>query len=51
MDEAGFERLLGALDAGRSPVGLAVLKPQTIAAELATRWRSYRQAAPLSQRN
>lgn len=50
MDEAGFERLLGALGAGRSPVGMSVLKPQAIATELAMRWRSYRGEAALSQR-
>lgn len=41
MDEARFEKLLSTLRAGRSPAGLAVLKPQMIAAELAQRWRAY----------
>jgi len=38
MDEARFERLLTTLRSGRSPVRLAVLKPETVAAELARRW-------------
>ncbi len=40
MDEALFERLLATLRSGRSPVRLAVLKPETIAAELARRWQA-----------
>ncbi len=38
MDEALFERLLNTLRSGRSPVRIAVLKPETIASELARRW-------------
>ena len=43
MDETCFERLLATLRAGRSPVGLSVLKPEAIAGELASRWRLYAQ--------
>jgi hypothetical protein len=41
MDAAAFARLLATLGAGRSPVGLAVAAPQTIARDLAARWRAY----------
>lgn len=41
MDEALFERLLATLRSGRSPVRLAVLKPETIAGELARRWSAF----------
>lgn len=41
MDEAGFAALLLSLRAGRSPVGLSVLKPEALAAELMSRWESY----------
>ena len=41
MDEAQFERLLAMLRAGRSPVGLSVLTPQTIGAELTRRWQMF----------
>jgi hypothetical protein len=41
MDQARFEMLLSMLRAGRSPAGLAVLKPAMIAAELAQRWQEY----------
>jgi hypothetical protein len=38
MDEPAFERLLAMLRSGRSPVGLAVLKPQSVGEELARQW-------------
>lgn len=41
MDEQLFERLLASLRAGRSPVGLSVLKPEAIARELSRRWSAY----------
>ena len=41
MDETLFERLLTSLRAGRSPVGLSVLKPEAIARELSRRWSAY----------
>lgn len=41
MDETLFEKLLATLRGGRSPVGLSVLKPETIAAELTRRWSSF----------
>jgi hypothetical protein len=41
MDAACFEKLLGTLRAGRSPVALRILKPQAIAGELARRWETY----------
>jgi hypothetical protein len=40
MDADGFERLVASLRAGRSPVGLSVLKPQAIAEDLARRWEA-----------
>jgi hypothetical protein len=46
MDEACFEKLLSTLRSGRSPVGLAVLKPQAIGGELQRRWQAY-SGAPL----
>lgn len=45
MDEERLEKLLATLRAGRSPVGLSVLKPETIAGELARRWEVYAAAA------
>jgi hypothetical protein len=42
MDEVTLEALLATLAGGRSPVGLQVLKPQAIGAELAQRWHAYR---------
>lgn len=45
MDERQLEQLLSTLAAGRSPVGLLVLKPETIGAELARRWRDYASGA------
>ncbi|MEX2247147.1 MAG: hypothetical protein WEC75_10720 [Dehalococcoidia bacterium] len=44
MDEAQLQRLIRALRAGRSPVGLGVLKPQTIGEELERRWREFARA-------
>jgi hypothetical protein len=41
MDERQLEKLLSMLAAGRSPVGLLVLKPEIIGAELARRWQAY----------
>lgn len=41
MDEAGLERLLTTLRAGRSPVALSVLRPSVVAGELAARWTTY----------
>jgi hypothetical protein len=41
IDASRFEVLLSTLASGRSPVGLAVLKPEAIARELARRWRAY----------
>jgi len=43
MDESLFEKLLATLGAGRSPVGLSVLKPEMIGAELARRWQTFTQ--------
>jgi len=45
MDAGCFERLLGTLRAGRSPVAMRVLKPQTIAGDLARRWEAYAHRA------
>ena len=45
MDASRFEKLLSTLASGRSPVGLAVLKPEAIARELARRWQTYTQGA------
>jgi len=47
MDEARIERLLAMLRAGHSPVGLAVLKPERIGAELARRWAIYASEAAI----
>jgi hypothetical protein len=44
MDDARFETLLATLRAGRSPVGLLVLRPQELGEELARRWRAARTA-------
>jgi len=41
MDVAHFEKLLSMLRAGRSPVGLAVLRPEAIGADLSRRWQEY----------
>ncbi len=45
MDAFCFEKLLSTLASGRSPAGLAVLKPEPIARDLAQRWRTYKQGA------
>lgn len=45
MDQAQFEKLLSMLLSGRSPVGLAVLKPHVIAGDLARRWQAYQREA------
>lgn len=47
MDEARLEKLLAMLRAGRSPVGLAVLKPERIGEELARRWAIYASEAAI----
>jgi hypothetical protein len=47
MDETRFEKLLATLRAGRSPVGLSVLKPEMIGADLARRWAA--QAVPRAE--
>ena len=41
MDELRFEKLLSMLRAGRSPVGLGVLKPESIGDDLTRRWQAY----------
>jgi len=51
MDGACFERLLAALRGGRSPVGMAVLKPEAIGAELSARWRAYAAGAAVAAGN
>lgn len=51
MDAACFEKLLSTLRAGRSPVGLFVLKPETIADELAGRWQRYTEGSPVGAGN
>jgi hypothetical protein len=48
MDETLFEKLLATLRAGRSPVGLSVLKPEAIGAELARRWQSFTQGGAIA---
>ncbi|MEX2226949.1 MAG: hypothetical protein WEB52_10920 [Dehalococcoidia bacterium] len=48
MDETVFERLLVTLRAGRSPVGLSVLKPEAIGAELARRWQAFTQGGAIA---
>lgn len=50
-DAQCFETLLSTLHAGRSPAGLAVLKPEIIGAELARRWQEYREGAAVTARN
>ncbi len=51
IDEARFETLLSTLRAGRSPAGLAVLKPQTIGGELTRRWQEHLGGAAVTARN
>lgn len=51
MDDARFEKLLSMLRAGRSPAGLAVLKPEVIARELTRRWQEYQAGAAVAARN
>jgi hypothetical protein len=51
MDAARFEMLLSTLRAGRSPAGLAVLKPEVIASELGRRWQEYQEGAAIAARN
>lgn len=41
LDEPQFERLLGTLQAGRSPVGLRALAPYEVALDLQQRWHIY----------
>ncbi len=41
MNEARLEKLIATLLSGRSPVGLAVLKPQRIGELLGQRWAAY----------
>jgi len=48
MDEPLFERLLATLRGGRSPVGLSVLRPEVIGAELAWRWQAFTQGGRLA---
>src|SRR5438876_11105923 len=50
MDEPAFERLIATMHEGRSPVALAVLKPQTIAADLARGYEQYRRGVVASTR-
>jgi hypothetical protein len=50
MDAQRFEVLLATLRAGRSPVGLTVLKPEVIGAELARRWQEYGAGAAVAAR-
>lgn len=49
MDAALFERLLASLRAGRSPVRLTVLRPETIGRELSDRWRAHGATHPESR--
>ena len=51
MDEARFEMLLSTLRAGRSPAGLAVLKPDVVARELARCWQEYQSGVAVAARN
>jgi hypothetical protein len=51
MDEARLEMLLSTLRAGRSPAGLAVLKPEAIARELTRRWQEYQAGVALAAWN
>lgn len=45
LDEARLEALLRTLGAGRSPVRMSVLKPESLARELAQRWESFARPA------
>ena len=51
MDEARLETLLSTLSAGRSPAGLAVLKPEVVARELTRGWQEYQSGVALAARN
>ena len=51
MDAACFEKLLSTLRAGRSPVGLSVLKPEVLAGQLERRWMAYQEGAAVAARN
>jgi hypothetical protein len=51
MDASCFETLLSTLATGRSPAGLAVLKPQSIARDLTRRWESYTQGVAVPALN
>ena len=42
MDDVRLEMLLSTLRAGRSPAGLAVLKPEVVGRELSRCWQEYR---------
>lgn len=44
LDEPGFERLLAAMRAGRSPVRLIEVRPEAIAVELEARWVVWHRA-------
>jgi hypothetical protein len=48
MDEPCFEELLSTLAAGRSPVGLSVLKPRAIASDLRQRWQLFARGGALA---
>jgi len=49
MDARAFARLLATLCSGRSPVRLAVLKPEAVGLELRERWRAHqRDVTPAS---
>jgi hypothetical protein len=50
MDDASFERLIATMREGRSPVALAVLKPQAIASELAREYQQYVRELPTNTR-
>lgn len=41
LDDARFEALLRTLRSGRSPVRMSVLKPESLARELAQRWETF----------
>ena len=51
IDEARFETLLATLCAGRSPAGLALLKPRAIGGELARRWHEHLAGVAVTARN
>jgi hypothetical protein len=51
IDEARFEKLLSTLRAGRSPAGLAVLKPSAIGGELTRRWQEHLAGVAVTARN